>query len=221
MPSLTARPIVVFGAGGFAREVRWLIEDLVRAGARWQFAGYVVRDPGSVGEHDCKSELVAEEAWLSSRPPGAAAALGLGDPALRRKLGQLISSRFGDEALPALVHPSVQMQQSSCQIGPGVTLCAGTIATVGVRFQRYCMVNLCCTVGHEAEIGEGSCLNPTVNISGGVRLGHSVLVGTGAQILQYVQIGDGAMVGAGAVVVKNVAPGETVVGVPARPRGSS
>jgi serine acetyltransferase len=43
-----------------------------------------------------------------------------------------------------------------------------------------------------------------------------VLVGTGAQILQYVQVGEGAQVGAGAVVTKDVPPGVTVVGIPAK-----
>jgi serine acetyltransferase len=56
-----------------------------------------------------------------------------------------------------------------------------------------------------------------VNISGGVDIGRGVLVGTGAQILQYVRVGDGATVGAGAVVRSDVPAGVTVVGIPAKP----
>ncbi|MDP9268915.1 MAG: acetyltransferase [Acidobacteriota bacterium] len=211
------RPIAVFGAGGFAREVRWLIEDLAAAGAPWVFSGYVVRDPSHPAAHESVTELTAEDEWLERAPEGAAAALGLGDPALRLRLGQLITQRRGDDALPALVHPSIRWQAASCRVEPGVTLCAGNIATVDVVFCRYSMVNLSCTIGHEAIIGEGSCLNPTVNVSGGVEMGRGVLVGTGAQILQYVKIGDAATIGAGAVVTKDVPPGATVVGVPAKP----
>ena len=43
-------------------------------------------------------------------------------------------------------------------------------------------------------------------------------IGSGAVILGGVRVGTGAIVGAGAVVAKDVAPGETVVGVPARAR---
>jgi serine acetyltransferase len=43
-----------------------------------------------------------------------------------------------------------------------------------------------------------------------------VLIGTGAQVLQYLKIGSGATVGAGAVVIRNVAENTTVIGVPAR-----
>jgi acetyltransferase-like isoleucine patch superfamily enzyme len=42
-------------------------------------------------------------------------------------------------------------------------------------------------------------------------------IGSGATVLCGVRIGAGALVGAGAVVTKDVAPGATVVGNPARP----
>jgi acetyltransferase-like isoleucine patch superfamily enzyme len=50
-------------------------------------------------------------------------------------------------------------------------------------------------------------------------LGDNVWVGANAVILGGVTIGDGAIVGAGAVVTHDVLPGQTVVGVPARPIG--
>ena len=54
-------------------------------------------------------------------------------------------------------------------------------------------------------------------MSGGVRIEDGCLIGTGATILQYLHIGEGATVGSGAVVTKNVEPGVTVVGIPAKP----
>ena len=118
---------------------------------------------------------------------------------------------------PPLIHPTVRMQVNSCEIAEGVSICAGTVLTVNVRVEPFAMVNLSCTIGHEAVIGAGTVMNPGVNISGGVRLGSGVLVGTGAQILQYVAVGNDATVGAGAVVNRDVEPGLTVVGVPAKP----
>lgn len=51
------------------------------------------------------------------------------------------------------------------------------------------------------------------------RLGHRVNVGAGAKILGSVQIGDDANVGANAVVLKDIPPGQTAVGIPARVLG--
>lgn len=49
------------------------------------------------------------------------------------------------------------------------------------------------------------------------RIGDRVWIGERAMVLKGVTVGDGSVVGAGAVVTKDVAPGTTVVGVPARP----
>ena len=45
---------------------------------------------------------------------------------------------------------------------------------------------------------------------------HGAALGSGAIVLGGVRIGAGALIGAGAVVTRDIAPGETVAGVPAR-----
>jgi len=55
------------------------------------------------------------------------------------------------------------------------------------------------------------------NRGGFPRLGNDIFIGSGAKIIGAVTIGDGARIGANAVVLHDVAAGETVVGIPARP----
>ena len=52
-------------------------------------------------------------------------------------------------------------------------------------------------------------------------IGRNVWIGSGALILPGVTVGDGAIVGAGAVVTRDVSPGMTVMGNPARPTRSA
>jgi sugar O-acyltransferase (sialic acid O-acetyltransferase NeuD family) len=208
--------IAIIGAGGFAREVSWLVEEISAANPPrdgYFVAGFLVSDTSLLGPHD--SPILGDFSWLETNEVDALA-LGVGNPALRLRLAGELKQRFPRATWPALVHPAVRWQRHTMMVGEGVIICAGNIATVNVTFEPYCMVNLSCTIGHEALIGRGSVLNPTVNISGGVKLGHGVLVGTGAQILQYVKVGNGATVGAGALVNKDVQAGASVVGVPAK-----
>lgn len=79
-------------------------------------------------------------------------------------------------------------------------------------------------IGETATIGDNVTIYHGVTLGGtswkpGIRhpqIGNEVIVGSGAQILGPVRVGDGARIGSNAVVVKDVEPGASMVGVPAR-----
>ncbi|MDH5670020.1 MAG: serine O-acetyltransferase [Nitrospira sp.] len=79
-------------------------------------------------------------------------------------------------------------------------------------------------IGETAEIGDYVTLFQGVTLGGtgkerGKRhptLGNHVVVGAGAKILGGINIGDNVKVGANSVVLKNVPPNSTVIGVPGR-----
>ena len=82
-------------------------------------------------------------------------------------------------------------------------------------------------IGETAEIGDDvtiyQCVtlggtNPSTGV-GGKRhptLKSGVVIGSGAQVLGPIEVGEGAKIGANAVVTKDVEPGATMVGIPAR-----
>ena len=68
---------------------------------------------------------------------------------------------------------------------------------------------------HDCEFGNYNLFNPGVNLSGGIEVENEVLLGTGAQVLQYLKIEEKSTIGAGSVVTKNVDNNSTYVGIPA------
>jgi serine O-acetyltransferase len=79
-------------------------------------------------------------------------------------------------------------------------------------------------IGETAELGDDCTLYHGVTLGGttwnkGKRhptLGRGVVIGAGAKVLGPIMVGDAARVGSNAVVVKDVPPGATAVGIPAR-----
>lgn len=79
-------------------------------------------------------------------------------------------------------------------------------------------------IGETAEIGDNVTIYQGVTLGGtgkekGKRhptVGNNVLISTGAKILGAITIGDNSKIGAGSVVLKDVPPNSTVVGIPGR-----
>ena len=78
------------------------------------------------------------------------------------------------------------------------------------------------TVGPNSNIGAGTI---TANYDGEHKhptvIGANVFIGSDTMLVAPVEIGDGAKTGAGSVVTRNVAPGQLVIGAPAKPKASS
>ena len=119
-----------------------------------------------------------------------------GIPLLPRWLSQTARFFTGIE-----IHPGAQIGRKLF-IDHGMGVVIGETAIVGDNVLLYQGVTL---GGTGKETGKR---HPTI--------GNSVVVGTGAKILGNITIGDSSYIGANAVVIKNVPPNSTVVGIPGR-----
>ena len=205
---------VVFGSGGHAAVV---VDALLTAGQSPPL-GLLDRDPARhgmlilgapvLGGDDLLPELIARGVTHF--------VVGLGsthDTRLRRKLFELGLS-LGLTPL-TVRHPSA-ICSPTAEFGRGVQILAGSIVNTEVKLEDNAVVNTGAVIEHHCVLEAHSHVASNATLAGGVRIGQGAHVGAGATIRQCIRVGNAAVVGAGAVVVKDVAEGVTVVGVPAR-----
>jgi UDP-3-O-[3-hydroxymyristoyl] glucosamine N-acyltransferase len=81
------------------------------------------------------------------------------------------------------------------------------------------MIDNLVQIGHNVALGRGCVLAAMVGISGSTQVGDFVMIGGQAGFAGHLKIGSGARIAAQSGVMRDVAPGETVCGVPAVPIG--
>ncbi|MDR2930620.1 MAG: serine O-acetyltransferase [Propionibacteriaceae bacterium] len=97
-------------------------------------------------------------------------------------------------------------------------------ATIGRRF--FIDHGMGVVIGETAEVGDDVLMYHQVTLGGRSRgrfkrhptVGNRVLLGAGAKLIGPITIGDDSKIGANALVVDDVAPGTTVVGIPGKKR---
>lgn len=122
----------------------------------------------------------------------------------RKTLAYFLQNRIS-EVTGADIHPAAR-------IGQGILLDHGTGVVVGET----------AVIGNNVSLLQGVTLGGTGKEHGDrhPKIGDGVLIGAGSSILGNINVGACAKVGAGSVVLEDVPPHTTVVGVPARVVGS-
>ena len=206
--------IVIYGAGGFAREVAYLIEHINEKNPQWNLLGYLDDNKENYGKTMNELPILGGLDWLENESD-IAIVVAVASPINKKKIvGNL--NRFKNIEFPNLIHPTVKVSKFN-ELGKGNILCEGAILTTNIILEDFIIINLNCTIGHDVHLKSYSTILPNASISGNVIFEECVDFGTNATIIQGLTIGEGTIVGAGAVVVKNLPAYCTAVGAPAKP----
>ena len=206
------KKIAIIGAGGFGREVKWLIDSINIAQKKWDFIGYYDDDLSERKNIEQKL-LLGNIEELNNIQESVGVIIAIGHPEIKKKIfNNLHNSNL---YFPSLVHPNCLIG-NNVTIGQGAVICANNILTCDIIIEDFVTLNLACTVGHDTTIKSYCSIMPTVNVSGEVLMEECVYVGTGAKIINQINIGSHSTIGAGAVVIKDVPRNSISVGVPAK-----
>jgi sugar O-acyltransferase (sialic acid O-acetyltransferase NeuD family) len=197
--------LCIFGAGGFAREVFYLALQCGFAKDQIDFCD--LHEGELLGR-----PVITEEAYYGWDN----AVIAVGDPKTRKKIANRVQDRHGD-VWTSLVAPSANiMDKKGVQVGQGSIICANSVLTCALTIGKHCHLNLGTTLGHDCRLGDFFTSAPGVHLSGNVKAGSRVYLGTGSCTVEGVSICDDVIIGAGAVVARDIVEPGTYVGVPAK-----
>lgn len=207
------KELYIIGAGGFGREVSWLVERINGISQEWVIKGFLDDKEEIWGEsHDgypvlggCKYLKGRKEAWV---------VCAVGSSRIRRQIIERLND-YENIQYATLVDPDATIGKN-CSIAEGSILCAGSIVTADIKIGKHTIVNLDCTIGHDTELEDFVTVYPGAHISGCCKVGECSELGTGMQIIQGKHIGTESIIGAGAVVIRDIPGRSTAVGNPAK-----
>lgn len=207
--------LIIIGASGFGREAMWVAERMNEKSPEWNILGFLDDNAELKGQTVGGYPVLGgvDDAALH---PDAYYLCAIGASKVREKIISRVDALLPDAHYATLIDPTVQMSKR-VRIGEGTIICAGNIITVDIEIGKHIIINLDCTVGHDAVLHDFVTLYPSVNVSGISEIGRCTELGTGAQIIQAKTVGEYTIVGAGAVVVKDIPAKCTAVGSPAKP----
>lgn len=136
----------------------------------------------------------------------------VGDPKLRKQL----VAPLEDQGASFFSYTNRASVAGRARIGHGTFLTPGAVVSTDCSIGAFGYIDTYTILGHDVDVGEHSMIGAMTFIAGGVRIGNGVAINPRATIAKGVKIGDGATIGIGSVVVKDVPPGVTVFGNPAR-----
>lgn len=206
------KDLYIIGAGGFGREVAWLVRRINKKKKIWDLKGFFDDNEELWNTEKDGYRVLGGCDYLSDLGKNAWCVCAVGNSKVRKKIIEKLKNKV---YFATLIDPSVMISESF-NIGEGTIICAGTIITVDGAIGNHVIINLDCTIGHDSIIDDYVTLYPSVNVSGNCHLEDLVEIGTGTQIIQGLNIESGTIVGAGACVVKDLPKEVTAVGCPAK-----
>ncbi len=206
------RDCLILGAGGHGR----VVLDILQSARRVNVVGFVDSDPSLTGRRIDGVPVFGRPddlGRLLETGVAAAAIVAIGDNGARRAMAQQIDE-LGFELINA-VHPSANIAKNA-SLGRNVVVAAGALVCAHCQIGDSVILNTGCIVDHESMIGTATHICPGARLAGRVTVESGAFVGIGSTVIQSIRVGYEARIGAGAVVIGDVAPMVTVVGVPAR-----
>jgi len=204
------KDIIIVGAGGFGREVLYLIKDINKVNPLWNIKGFIDDNLNALDNIKCDYKIIGTiKDWIPSDKE--VFAIGVASPTVKEKVTNIM--KIKNAVFVTLISPFAKISEF-VSLGDGCIITAG--AFIGDCTIIGDFVNISgAMIGQDSTIDDYSTITGYANIVS-AKIGKRVFVGSHSVILNGRKIGDDVFICAGSIVFNHVKPQTKVIGNPAK-----
>lgn len=206
--------IVIYGFGGFGREIASIIENINRDAPTWNIIGFI--DDGiAAGTENKYGKVLGNRDFLNDMKQTVGVVMAIASPVVLSRVIPFID-RPGIW-FPNVVAPDVLFFDEDTFVqGRGNVLCHGCRISCDVKMGDFNLLNGMVSLGHDVCLGSFNVMQPETRISGEAAIGDRNFFGVRSLVLQGIKIGNETRIGTGSVVMRKTKDGMTYFGNPAK-----
>lgn len=203
------KDIIIVGAGGFGRDVLYLIKDINKNEKQWNVKGFIDDNTNALDGVKCDYKIIGTiKDWQPSS--NEVFAIGIASPKVKEIVVNIMKGKGAK--FETIINPKSFISEY-VDIGEGCIITALNISdnvTIGDFVHMSSAI-----IGQDSVIGDYSTITAFVNIASAT-IGKRVFIGSHSVVLNNKKVGDDAIIAVGSIVVNHVKSGAKVIGYPAK-----
>jgi len=205
--------IVIYGAGGYGKEVACLVRAINKVQERWNMVGFI--DDGlPIGTSNEYGKVLGGIEVLQNMEEQLDVILAIGNPTIQSDIAEKIVNP--NIEFPNIIAPdALFLDLNMVSLGIGNIIGFRCIISCYVKLGNFNLLNSDVFIGHEAKIGNFNMFNPSVRISGQVTIGNINFFGVSSIVLQNRKIGNNTTISTNSVVMRHTQDNCLYIGNPA------
>lgn len=207
------KQLIIIGAGGMGRCTYCIAEQSIGYGVEFEIKGFLDDNLKALDGFDGYKPVLSTIADYQIEKEDVFVC-SIGEVKTKVKVSEGLKAKGAK--FYTLVHKAASIGKNT-QIGEGTVIDEGVHIDPDVVIGTDCLLQAQAIIGHDSKIGNYCRIDTQCSLVGGTIVKDRATIYTHAMVSHNVTIAEDAIVGACSFVIKNVKPGVSVFGVPAKP----
>ena len=204
------KDLIIIGAGNVGGFIAYN-QDLFSE--QYNVVGFLDDDVKKIGNELYGYTVIGDTDRVFSLSTEVKVVIGIASPKVKKAIYEKLHGK--GFSFPSFVSKNAWLS-NNVNVGEGVIIYPGVAINYETIVEDFVIMNMNCAIGHNCHISKYCALAPGVNLAGFTKVEEGVDIGIGVSTRQNIAIGKNAIIGGQTMLVKNVAPGAKVTGVPGK-----